>query len=374
MGWVERYPWLIPVLIGVFCGLILIALFVGRRERRKTYLRLRRDAEAQSRAMNSLFDAIDDLASRLSSTTDELSRRQDRLRDSMDVRLESLRRTNAETLSEVRDTVSTKLDARLNESFQTVNRQLADVHAGLGQMRAFAGEFADLKKVLGGVKTRGMWGEIQLGALLSEILSPDQYLENAAIPAGGQTRVEFAIRMPAADGELLLPVDSKFPQEDYLRLIEASESGDSERAERCALTLERALTEQAKLISDKYIRPPETVDYAIMFLPVESLYAEAARRRGLCERLQGKYRVLVAGPNTLAALLTSLRLGFRSVALEKKSADVLRLLSEVRSEFDQYETSVETVRRRLEQTRESLDQMDVRTRKLQKALRNLDQQ
>ena len=175
-------------------------------------------------------------------------------------------------------------------------------------------------------------------------------------------------------GELLLPVDSKFPQEDYLRLIEASESGDSERAERCALALERALTEQAKLISDKYIRPPETVDYAIMFLPVESLYAEAARRRGLCERLQGKYRVLVAGPNTLAALLTSLRLGFRSVALEKKSADVLRLLSEVRSEFDQYEASVETVRRRLEQTRESLDQMDVRTRKLQKALRNLDQQ
>ena len=374
MNWLDRYPWLIHALIGVFLVLVLAVFFVSRRERRRTYLRLRRDAEAQARAMDSLFDAVSDLGARLSDTTDELSRRQDRLRDSMDARLESLRRTNAEALSEVRDTVSTKLDARLSESFQTVNRQLADVHAGLGQMRAFAGEFADLKKILGGVKTRGVWGEIQLGALLSELLSPDQYLENAAIPAGSQTRVEFAVRMPATDGELLLPIDSKFPQEDYLRLIEAAEAGDSEQSERCAAALERALTEQAKLISDKYIRPPQTVDYAIMFLPVESLYAEAARRRGLCERLQSKYRVLVAGPNTLAALLTSLRMGFRSVTLEKKSAEVLRLLSEVRAEFDKYEESVEIVRRRLEQTRDSLDQMDVRARKLHKALRNLDQQ
>ena len=252
----------------------------------------------------SLFDAIDDLASRLSST----NRRAFPPAGSF-ARFDGMRGSNRcggrtrRRFPKYATRSPQSLDARLNESFQTVNRQLADVHAGLGQMRAFAGEFADLKKVLGGVKTRGMWGEIQLGALLSEILSPDQYLENAAIPAGGQTRVEFAIRMPAADGELLLPVDSKFPQEDYLRLIEASESGDSERAERCVLTLERALIEQAKLISDKYIRPPETVDYAIMFLPVESLYAEAARRRGLCERLQGKYRVLVAGPNTLAAAI-----------------------------------------------------------------------
>ena len=190
-------------------------------------------------------------------------------------------------------------------------------------MHELAGEFSDLKKILGGVKTRGVWGEMQLRALLEQILAPDQYIENAAIPAGSQTRVEFAVRLPATDGEALLPIDSKFPQEDFLRLTEAS---DPVQTEACAARLERALAEQAKLISEKYIRPPQTSDFAVMFLPVESLYAEAVRRSGLCERLQVKYRVLVAGPNTLAALLTSLRMGFRTVTLERRSGEVLDLL------------------------------------------------
>mgnify|MGYP002536983256 CR=1 FL=1 len=371
MGWVERYPWLIPVLIGVFCGLILIALFVGRRERRKTYLRLRRDAEAQSRAMNSLFDAIDDLASRLSSTTDELSRRQDRLRDSMDARLESLRRTNAETLSEVRDTVSTKLDARLNESFQTVNRQLADVHAGLGQMRAFAGEFADLKKVLGGVKTRGMWGEIQLGALLSEILSPDQYLENAAIPAGGQTRVEFAIRMPAADGELLLPVDSKFPQEDYARLTAAAEAGDGEACEAARRALMNAVRTEGKRIG-KYIVPPYTTDFAVMFLPLEGLYAEVMRNAEVVETLQREQRILVAGPSTLLALLNSLQMGFRTLAIEQRSAEVWKLLGAVKTDFGNFAKVLEHTQEKLRQASDSIDSAFVRTRSIEKRLRSVE--
>lgn len=373
MDFMEQYPWLIPALIAVALLVALLSAFASRRERKKNYLRLRRDADAQARALNALTDALNDFGDRLSDATDELSRRQDRLRDSVDARLDALRKSNAEALGEMRETVSGKLDARLNESFRTVNSQLADVHAGLGQMRAFVEEFSDLKRMLGGVKTRGIWGEIQLGALLREILAPDQYLENAAIPEGGQTRVEYAVRMPAMDGELLLPIDSKFPQEDYLRLIEASERGDMEQANQCAAQLERALIEQARKISDKYICPPQTVDYAIMFLPVESLYAEAVRRSDLCERLQSKYRVLVAGPNTLAALLTSLRLGFRGVTLEKKSADVLRLLSEVRAEFDGYETAAENVRKKLEQACAALDQMDVRSRKLQKALRKLDE-
>ncbi len=352
MDFMEQYPWLIPALIAVALLVALLSAFASRRDRKRNYLRLRREADAQSRAMNALTDALNDFGDRLSDATDELSRRQDRLRDSVDARLDALRKSNAEALGEMRETVSGKLDARLNESFRTVNSQLADVHAGLGQMRTFVEEFSDLKRMLGGVKTRGIWGEIQLGALLREILAPDQYLENAAIPEGGQTRVEYAVRMPAMDGELLLPVDSKFPQEDYLRLIEASERGDLEQVNQC---------------------PPQTVDYAIMFLPVESLYAEAVRRSGLCERLQSKYRVLVAGPNTLAALLTSLRLGFRGVTLERKSADVLRLLSEVRAEFDGYETAAENVRKKLEQACAALDQMDVRSRKLQKALRKLDE-
>ena len=374
MAFWEKYPWLLPAAFGVLFLVVLIAFFSARRERRRSYLRQRRDAENQSRQMDALNDALNDLTNRLADTTDELSRRQDRLRDSVDARLDSLRQTNSQALNEMRETVSGKLDTRLNESFRTVNRQLADVHEGLGQMRAFADEFASLKKMLGGVKTRGVWGEIQLGALLKEMLSPDQYLENAAIPVGGATRVEFAVKMPSQDGQTLLPIDSKFPQEDYLRLVEASEAGNADQAEKCSAALEKAITDQAKLIHDKYIRPPQTVDYAIMFLPIESLYAETVRRNGLCERLQSKYRVLVAGPNTLAALLTSLRMGFRSATLEKKSAEVLRLLNAVRTEFDQYEASAETVRRRLEQTRDALDQMDTRSRKLQQALRNLDQE
>ena len=373
MDYLTQFPWIVPALIAVLFLAILISAFTARRERKKNYLRLRRDAETQSRTLNSLSDALNDLGDRLADTTEELSRRQDRLRDSVDAQLSALHKSNADALTEMRDTVSGKLDARLNESFRTVNRQLAEVHAGLGQMRTFAEEFSDLKKMLGGVKTRGIWGEVQLGALLSEILAPDQYLENAAIPEGSSTRVEFAIRMPATDGELLLPVDSKFPQEDYLRLIDASVQGDADQAKACAEKLEQALVTQAKKISEKYICPPQTMDYAIMFLPVESLYAEAVRRNGLCEKLQSKYRVLVAGPNTLAALLTSLRMGFRSVTLEKKSAEVLRLLSEVRAEFDNYESAADNARRKLEQTREAFDQMDVRSRKLQKALHKLDE-
>ena len=262
----------------------------------------------------------------------------------------------------------------MNESFKLVNRQLADVHAGLGQMRELAGEFADLRRVLGGVKTRGVWGEMQLRSLLEEILAPGQYIENAAIPAGSQTRVEFAVRMPALDGEALLPIDSKFPQEDFLRLTEASTAGDPARIEACAAKLERSLADQAKMISEKYIRPPQTGDFAVMFLPVESLYAEAVRRPGLCERLQSQYRVLVAGPNTLAALLTSLRMGFRSVTLEQRSGEVLKLLASVRAEFAKYEESVANVRKRLQQTSEAIDAMDVRARKLSRSLRDISEE
>ena len=209
---------------------------------------------------------------------------------------------------------------------------------------------------------------MQLRALLEQILAPDQYIENAAIPAGSQTRVEFAVRLPATDGEALLPIDSKFPQEDFLRLTEAA---DPVQTEACAVRLERALAEQAKLISEKYIRPPQTSDFAVMFLPVESLYAEAVRRSGLCERLQTKYRVLVAGPNTLAALLTSLRMGFRTVTLERRSGEVLDLLQEVRTEFARYEDASRILRQRLDQASSALDALDARSKSLNRRLQAL---
>lgn len=419
--------------IYVLCG-VLIALMVVliwrmaaiQREQQRALKRARETAEQQSREILSLNQALSETTQRLGAQSGELSERQDRLRDALDARLEAmrssseqqlgevraivseklesrldamrttserqlsemrstvsdtlesrlnaLRASNESQLGEVRAIVTEKLDARLNESFKLVNRQLADVHAGLGQMRELAGEFADLRRVLGGVKTRGVWGEMQLRSLLEEFLAPGQYIENAAIPAGSQTRVEFAVRMPALDGEALLPIDSKFPQEDFLRLTEASTAGDPARIEACAAKLERSLADQAKMISEKYIRPPQTGDFAVMFLPVESLYAEAVRRPGLCERLQSQYRVLVAGPNTLAALLTSLRMGFRSVTLEQRSGEVLKLLASVRAEFAKYEESVANVRKRLQQTSEAIDAMDVRARKLSRSLRDISEE
>ena len=347
---------------------LLVRDALSRREQKKLAARLKRDSEQQARAILLLNQALSETAERVSAGTGELSERQDRLRDSLDRRMDSLRRSNEETLEQLRSAVTDKLDRRLSESFQTVNRQLADVHRGLGQMHELAGEFSDIKKMLGGVKTRGVWGEAQLRALLEQLLAPGQYLENAAIPEDSQTRVEFAVRLPAADGEALLPIDSKFPQEDFLRLTEAAQSGDAAQTAACAARLERALREQAKQISTKYIRPPQTADFAVMFLPVESLYAEAVRIPGLCERLQNEYRVLVAGPNTLAALLTSLRMGFRTVSLERRSGEVLRALTKIQSEFEACEQSARQVRQRLAQ---AADALDARNRKFARALREL---
>ena len=350
---------------------LLVRDALSRREQKKLAARLKRDSEQQARAILLLNQALSETAERVSAGTGELSERQDRLRDSLDRRMDSLRRSNEETLEQLRSAVTDKLDRRLSESFQTVNRQLADVHRGLGQMHELAGEFSDIKKMLGGVKTRGVWGEAQLRALLEQLLAPGQYLENAAIPEDSQTRVEFAVRLPAADGEALLPIDSKFPQEDFLRLTEVAQSGDAAQTAACAVRLERALREQAKQISTKYIRPPQTADFAVMFLPVESLYAEAVRIPGLCERLQNEYRVLVAGPNTLAALLTSLRMGFRTVSLERRSGEVLRALTKIQSEFEACEQSARQVRQRLGQAADALDALDARNRKFARALREL---
>lgn len=357
---------LIPVAAAAIAVLLIILIcttLAARREQKKSMNRMRQQSEQQARAILLLNQS-------LANVTEQ----QERLRDTLDEKMDALKTSNEYRLDQMRETVSEKLDGRLNDSFQTVNRQLAAVHRGLGEMHELAGEFADLKKVLGGVKTRGVWGEVQLRALLEQVLAPNQYIENAAIPAGSQTRVEFAVRLPALDGEALLPIDSKFPQEDFLRLTEASLSGDAKQTELCAQKLERALIEQAKLISDKYIRPPETADFAVMFLPVESLYAEAVRRDGLCEKLQTKYRVLVTGPNTLAALLTSLRMGFRTVTLQQRSSDVLKLLGEVKTEFTRYEEAVENVRKRLDQTYEAMDALEQRSRKLSRRLKDISEE
>ena len=371
-------PALVLILLALLClgGAALCAWIISRGgERRQARLmgRVRRDAEQQARSMAQLGEGLNAAMRQIDAMSAAMEARQDRLRRTMDERMELMNQANDRRLEQMRETVSEKLDGRLAESFKAVNGQLAGVHRGLGEMRELALGVTDLRRMLGGVKTRGVWGEVQLRAIMEQLFAPGQYVENAAIPAGSQTRVEFALRLPSAGGDApLLPIDSKFPQEDYLRMIEAREAGETEAARRCAAQLERAVLEQAKLIHDKYIQPPQTVDFAVMFLPTESLYAEIAGRDGLIGRVQERFRVLIAGPATLCALLTSLQMGFRSVTLERRSGEVLRQLAAMKRDFGALEDSVQRMRQRLNQTGGELDALEGRVRRALRALDSVD--
>lgn len=359
----------------------------GAREGQEQSLRLLNQtmsASATARQLSDASMAIETRQERMRQTLDERlaaitalnDAKLEQMRRTVDERLDGIARLNDQKLEQMRQTVSEKLEStlenRLGESFKAVNEQLSRVYKGLGEMQSLAQGVGDLKKVLTNVKTRGVWGEVRLRALLEDCLSPGQYLENAQVTSGSMERVEFAIRLPAADGEgALLPVDSKFPQEDYLRLVEAAQAGDAEGVRAAQKQLENAVREQARRISDKYIKPPATTDYAVLFLPVESLYAEVARVDGLLESLQNKYRVLVSGPSTFAALLTSLQMGFRTVALQKRSGEVLKLLAAVKEEFQKYGEAVQKARTRLEQASGDLDAIDTRARALNRKLRDV---
>ena len=346
------------------------------RLRQALFESMRGAREGQEQSLLMLSQSVSASAQQIAELSRAMEARQDRLRQTLDERLDAITRLNDRKLEEMRKTVSEKLEStlenRLGESFKLVNEQLSRVHKGLGEMQTLAQGVGDLKKVLTNVKTRGVWGEVRLRALLEDGLAAGQYIENAQVTPGSAERVEFAIRLPASDGEgALLPVDSKFPQEDYLRLVNASQAGDAEGVRAATQQLVRAVTEQAKRICDKYIKPPVTTDYAVLFLPVESLYAEVARVDGLMENLQNKYRVLVAGPSTFAALLTSLQMGFRTCALQKRSGEVLALLSAVRTEFQKYGEAVQKARTRLEQASGDLDAIDTRTRVINRKLRDI---
>lgn len=291
----------------------------------------------------------------------------------LDTRMENLRQANDRQLSEMRRTVDEKLteslDQRLSRSFAQVSQRLEQVYKGLGEMQTLAVGVGDLKKVLSNVKTRGIWGEMQLGSLLGQMLSPGQYDENVAVVPGAAERVEFAVRLPGKDGSVLyLPIDSKFPQEDYLRLTEASQSGDAAAADAARKALVQRIKLEAKRIAGKYIMPPHTTDFAIMFLPVEGLYAEAVQDVALTESLQREYRVVVAGPSTLTALLNALQMGFRTLAIEQRSSEVWQLLGAVKADFGKFAETLEKTRQRLQQATESIDTAFVRTRSIQRRL------
>ncbi len=291
--------------------------------------------------------------------------------------LETIRRTTEERLNQIRRTVDEQLqgtlEKRLGESFRLVSERLEQVHKGLGEMQTLAAGVGDLKRVFSDVRARGAWGEIQLGALLEQMLAPDQYARNVAT-GGTSERVEFAICMPGPDltGPVWLPIDAKFPQEDYLRLVEASERSDADAVELCARQLEARLKSCAREISTKYIHPPATTDFAILYLPTESLYAEILRRNGLVESLQRDFRVSVAGPTTLAALLNSLQMGFQTLAIQKQSSEVWKVLGQVRGEFAKYADVLTRVQKKLQEASNTVDQGLTRTRVLERRLRDVE--
>jgi DNA recombination protein RmuC len=290
-----------------------------------------------------------------------------------------LQTENTAQLEKMRVTVDEKLqgtlEKRLGESFKQVSERLELVHKGLGEMQHLATGVGDLKKVLTNVKTRGMWGEVQLGAILSEILSHQQYAENVRVNPNTSEVVEFAVRLPgrgASESELWLPIDAKFPIEDYQRFVAAQEQADLESMEEARKSLEARIKQCAKDISSKYIQPPHTTDFAIMFLPLEGLYAEVAQRRGLIETLQRDYRVVVNGPSNFAAFLNSLQMGFRTLAIEKRSSEVWALLGAVKNEFGKFGDTLDAVKKKLEAASNQMNTVSVRSRQIERKLKNVE--
>lgn len=304
----------------------------------------------------------------------------ERVRATVDARIKELQEGNERKLEEMRRTVDEKLhdtlEKRLGESFKLVSERLEAVHHGLGEMQKLAADVGGLKQVLTNVKARGTWAEVQLGYLLEETLAPAQYERNVRTRPDSTDFVEFAVRLPGSkddpDSVVYLPIDSKFPQEDYARLQEATDAGDPVAVQRATDALMRAVRTQAQTISAKYLNPPLTTDFAIMFLPTEGLYAEVLRQPGLVEELQQRYRVTVAGPTTLTALLNALRMGFQTLAIEQRSAEVWRILGAVKTEFGKFSEVLAKVKRQLQTAERTIGQTETRTRAMERQLRDVE--
>ncbi len=302
----------------------------------------------------------------------------EKLRETIENRLKTLQEDNGRRLEEMRSVVDEKLQStlekRLSESFRQVSDRLEQVHKGLGEMQSLASSVGDLKKVLANVKTRGTWGEVQLGNLLDQILTAEQYGKNISTKKGSEDRVEYAIRLPGRETgeEIWLPVDAKFPQEDYQRLVEAYEQGNAALAEEASKSLENRIKGEARNIRDKYLDPPHTTDFGIMFLPTEGLYAEVVRRPGLLDLLQREYRVVPSGPTTFAALLNSLQIGFRTLTIEKRSSEVWNLLGTVKQEFGLFAGILEKTHKKLQEASHTIEDAAKKTRTIERKLKNVE--
>ena len=334
---------------------------------------------SRQEAMNqSVEQQMKSMELRLKNLEDTNEKKLEALRQSMQQSMQEMRQENAKKLDEIRGTVDEKLQdtlqKKITESFQTVSQQLEQVYKGLGEMQHLAGDVGSLKQVLSGVKTRGILGEIQLGAILEEILSPEQYETNVATIPESRERVEFAVKLPGSDGgSVYLPIDSKFPGDTYMHLQDAQLAGDAAAVQEAKKALVAVLKKSAKDIRDKYVEPPYTTTFGILFLPFEGLYAEVVNQ-GLIEVLQREYSVNVAGPSTMAALLNSLQMGFRTLAIQKRSNEVWKVLGEVKTEFEKFEDVMLKMQTHLKQTSSDLETlMGTRTRAINRKLRSVQQ-
>ncbi|QYF91959.1 DNA recombination protein RmuC [Massilia sp. PAMC28688] len=332
--------------------------------------------EEQSLALNRFAETMQHT---LHALTESNAQRMQEVRSTLEVKIRDLQTDNAMRLEEMRKTVDEKLHAtletRLTESFRHVSDRLEKVHQGLGEMQQLAIGVGDLKRVLTNVKTRGTWGEVQLGMLLEQVLTVDQYAANVETVAGSGARVEFAIRLPGQSDSgvpVWLPIDAKFPKEQYERLVDAAERADAEGVAAGGRELERAVRLEAKTICEKYVSPPQTTDFAILFLPTEGLYAEVMRRPGLADDLQRSLRVSIAGPSTLSAILNSLQMGFRTLALEKRSSEVWQVLGAVKTEFGKFGDALAQTKTNLERAAKSIESAQTRTRQMEKKLKSVE--
>ena len=380
---------MIYLLIGVICGGVVAAIIFAVTRRTASGIesdlvkRLEVLDRAQERAERIIREEMsrgrEENANVAKTQREELGKSLESVRSIVDLRLKQLQEDNSKQIDKMRATVDEKLqgtlEKRLGESFKLVSDRLEQVHQGLGAMQQLASDVGGLQKVLTNVKARGGWGEVQLGALLEQVLTPEQFARNVKTRDESNENVEFAIKLPGDENgaPVWLPIDAKFPTEDYHRLIAAQEKGDTNAVEESMKSLEAQLKRSAKDICQKYINPPKTTDFALMFLPTEGLYAEAIRRVGLVEQVQRDCRVVFAGPTTLAALLNSLQMGFRTLAIQKRSSEVWNLLAVVKSEFGKFGEALAGVKEKLDQATRKIEDVDVRSRAITKKLRDVEE-
>jgi DNA recombination protein RmuC len=352
----------------------------ARGARQELALNLAQFQQAQIEQLSLLQKNLGDtLNTQLQALGEGNARRMAEVRDTLDQQLQQLQKTNAAKLDEMRQTVDEKLqttlEARLSESFKQVAERLEQVHQGLGHMKTLAQGVGDLQRVLSNVKTRGIFGEVQLEALLEQVLTIEQYGKQVETKPRSNQRVDFAIKLPGRsdDGATVwLPIDAKFPREDYERLLDAQDRADPIAAEASAKAMESRIRQEAKSIAESYLAPPHTTDFAILFLPVEGLYAEVLRRPGLMDSLQRDHRVTLAGPTTLLAILNSLHMGFRTLALEKQASEVWKVLGAVKTEFDRYGEWVAKVREQVQKAADTLDRADTRSKQMRRVLKGVE--